>query len=171
MKDFNKRRSIRMYKDIPIEEEKLNMIIRNALIAPSSRGKRPWEFIVVSDKSTLENLSLAREHGSSFIKNAAVAIVVVVDYEKCDVWIEDASIAAYTVQLSAFNLGIESCWIQIREREHSHIESAEIYIKKILHVPENFKVECIIALGYSDEEKNAYTDADMDFSKIHNNKF
>lgn len=171
MIDFNKRRSIRKYKDIPIEKDKLDMIIKNALIAPSSRGRKPWQFIIVSDKHILEKLSSARMRSSTFIKDAAAAIIVLADYEKSDVWIEDASIAAYTIQLSSFYHGLGSCWVQIREREHSQSESAESYLKRILNIQEKFKVECIIALGYIDEEKNIYTDDDMDFSKIHYNYF
>lgn len=168
---MKKRRSIRKYKDEMVEKEKIDYILEHALIAPSSRSRKPWEFITVTDKSLLIELSQSRQHGSSFIKAAPLAIVVISDQEKCDVWIEDSTIAAYTIQLSAFSVGLGSCWVQVRDRIKTDIESTENFIKKILFIPDHYKVECIISLGYPDEEKEEYTKNDMDFSKVHTNRF
>jgi len=85
-------------------------------MAPSSRSRRPWEFIAVTDKEKLEKLSKIREHSSDFLAGAPLGIVVVANPKTCDVWIEDSSIAAIIIQLSAQSLGLGSCWIQVRER-------------------------------------------------------
>lgn len=169
--EFKKRRSIRKYKDILVEKEKIDNILEHALISPSSRSRKPWEFITVTDKSLLIELSQSRQHGSSFIKDAPLAMVIISDQEKCDVWIEDSAIAAYTIQLSAFSVGLGSCWVQVRDRMKTDIESTESFIKKVLSIPDGYKVECIISLGYADEEKEEYTKNDMDFSKVHTNGF
>jgi len=98
---LKKRRSIRKYINKKIEKEKVDMIIKSALMSPSSRGRRPWEFVLVEDRDLLEKLSNCREHGSQFLKEAALAVVVLADPDKCDVWIEDASIASLIIQLTA----------------------------------------------------------------------
>lgn len=165
------RRSIRKFKDIDIEEEKLDTIIKSALLSPSSKSRKPWEFIVVKDKKILENLSKCREHGSKFLKEAPIGIVVIADEEVCDVWIEDTSISSVLIQLAAHSLGLGSCWIQIRKRAYSEEESAGDYVKKALNIPKKYKVESIIAIGYSDEEKLPYDEKSLLYNKVHYNNY
>ena len=112
------RRSIRRFQDRPVEQEKIDILIEAMLRSPSSRGLSPWEFVVVTEKETLVRLSQAKSYGSSFLKNAPLAIVVCADPKKCDVWVEDCSIASILLHLAATDLGLGSCWIQIRLREH-----------------------------------------------------
>ena len=88
------RRSIRKYKSDAIEQEKVDSILRTALMSPASKRTNGWEFIVVDDKSLLKQLSECREHGSGFLADAPMAIVVTCDTQKSDVWFEDASIGA-----------------------------------------------------------------------------
>lgn len=82
------RRSIRKYQDKEVEKEKVHTILQNALLAPSSRARRPWEFIAVTDRDVLEKLSKIREHGSKHIAGAPLCIIVAADPEACDVWVE-----------------------------------------------------------------------------------
>ncbi|NLY43452.1 MAG: NAD(P)H nitroreductase [Clostridiaceae bacterium] len=165
------RRSIRKFQDKEIEKDKLDVILKSALLSPSSRSIRPWEFIAVTDKKLLEQLSRCREHSSQFLAGAPLGIVVLADSGACDVWIEDASIAAIIMQLTAKSLGLGSCWIQVRERFHSSGERAEDYIKRILNVPEKYRVECIIAVGYPAEDKKPYDEEGLLYQKIHYNQF
>ncbi len=165
------RRSIRKFQNREVEKEKLDTILKSALMSPSSRSRRPWEFIVVTDKDLLKKLSQCREHSSSFLAGAPLGIVVVADPEKCDVWIEDASIASIIIQLAAHSLGLGSCWIQVRERFRPHNVKAEEYIKDILGIPDKYNVECIVAVGYPAEDKPAYREEDLLYDKIHMNKW
>ncbi|SHE67408.1 nitroreductase family protein [Alkalibacter saccharofermentans] len=166
-KELKTYRSIRKYKDKPVEREKLDDIIKSALIAPSSRNRKPWEFILVQDKKVLNAISRCKPHGASFAKDAPAAVVVLADPKKCDVWVEDCSIAAYTIQLVARSLGLGSCWIQTRLREMDGDTGSEEYLKELLGIPEGFAVECVITIGYGDEIKPEYTEEDMDFGKVH----
>ncbi|KNY29288.1 nitroreductase family protein [Pseudobacteroides cellulosolvens] len=165
------RRSIRKFQDKEIEKEKVDTILKSALLSPSSRSRRPWEFIVVTDKVLLRKLSQCRDHSSAFLEGAPLGIVVIADSEACDIWIEDASIASIIIQLSAQSLHLGSCWIQVRDRNHSDNVTAESYIKEILNIPAKYSVECIIAIGYPAEEKKAYDLNDLPYKKIHNNSF
>ncbi|MDR5659652.1 nitroreductase family protein [Serpentinicella sp. ANB-PHB4] len=166
-----KRRSIRKYTEQKVEQEKVDQIMKAALLSPSSKSRRPWEFIVVTDEEIITQLSKAKAHGSTFLSGAPLAIVVLADEEKCDVWIEDTSIASTIIQLMAEHLGLGSCWIQIRMREHNHEISAEQYTREIFSLTENMRVESIIGLGYPNEEKAAYKEEDLDFTKIHVNTY
>lgn len=165
------RRSIRKYEGRPVEKEKVDEILKSMLLAPSSRSRRPWEFIVVTDKETLRELSLCRKGSSSFLADSPLAIVVLADKEACDVWIEDCSIAAIIAQLSAHSMGLGSCWIQIRERMKDEGTSAEAYIKEKLNVPAKYAVECIIAIGYPGEDKKSYEEGDLLYNKLHFEKY
>ncbi|WP_457576962.1 nitroreductase family protein, partial [Desulfomarina sp.] len=84
---LKKRRSIRRFQEKPVEKEKIDMLMEAALRSPSSRSLNPWEFVVVTDRSLLEELATSKPHGGSFIKNAPLAIVVCGDPGKSDVWV------------------------------------------------------------------------------------
>lgn len=166
-----KRRSIRKYKDMKVPKEKVDSLIKAALLSPSGKTMTPWEFIVVEDNETIKKLAKSKQHGSSFLEESPLAIVVAADNTKTDIWVEDASIAATIIQLEAEHLGLGSCWIQIRGRMHDESKSAENYIKELLEIPENYSVECMISIGYKDEEKKSYTEEDLKYEKIHREKF
>ncbi len=168
---LKKRRSIRKYKDREVEEEKVDSIVKAALLSPSSRGICPWEFIVVRDKALLKELSKCKEHSSNFLKDAPLGIVVLADSEKSDVWIEDASIASIIIQIEAEALGLGSCWIQIRNRMHDKDKTAEEYIRELLSIPNNMCVESIISLGYPDEDKAPHSLDDLHYDKVHSDRY
>ena len=73
------RRSIRRYEQRPVEDEKLKILLEAVLRSPSSMGNNPWEFIVVTDPSVIEDLSRSKPHGATFLKNAPLCIVVCAD--------------------------------------------------------------------------------------------
>lgn len=168
---LKQRRSIRKYEDRPVEQDKLDKILKAALLSPSSRGLKPWEFIVVTDKDLLKKLSKCKEHSAQFLENAPLGIVVIADPEKCDVWVEDASIASIIIQITAQSLGLGSCWIQIRKRMAPDNRKAEDYVKELLGIPEHYSVESIIAIGYPAEEKKPYSEDQLLYDKIHLNKY
>ena len=165
------RRSIRKYQAREVEKSKIEVILNSVLLSPTSKGKRPWEFIAITDKELLENLSKCREKSSIFLSEAALGIVVLADPEVSDVWIEDTSIAATIIELTAHSLDLGCCWIQIRKRFHSDNEKAEDYIKRILNIPDKYNIECIVSIGYPAEEKKAYDKDQLPYNKIHYNYF
>ena len=165
-----KRRSVRSFLNKPIEPDKLDQLLKILQYLPSSRSIFPLEFIVVVEKELLKQLSKSKDHGASFLENAAAAIVIIADAEKSDVWIEDASIAATFLMLQAIDLNLGTCWIQIRERQKASKSSEEI-VKKILNIHENHRVEAIIALGYPDQDKITPKLKNFDMSKIYFSQF
>lgn len=171
LETLRKRRSIRQFEDKPVEQEKIDYLVESMLRSPSSRSLNPWEFVVVQDKAVLEALSKAKPHGASFVKNASLAIVVCADPEKCDVWVEDCSIASIILHLAATDLGLGSCWVQIRLREHDSSMMAEEYVREQLGLPDNMVVESIVAIGYPKEEKGGHQKESLLYDRVHTEKF
>lgn len=170
LKLFKNRRSIRKYKDIAVSTDYIKQIIEGALISPTSRNRKPIEFIIVEDKKLLEELISCKKAGTEALKSCPLAIVVLGNKDKSDVWVEDGSIASTFIMIQAEALGLSSCWIQIKDRE-SHLGKSEDIVRSLLNIPENFGVLNIITLGYKAENKTSYTNKDMDFTKIHRNIF
>ncbi|ADY56342.1 nitroreductase [Syntrophobotulus glycolicus DSM 8271] len=164
------RRSIRKYQEIAVEQEKVDAIIKAALLAPSGNAIYPTRFFVVNDKELIVELAKAREVGSSFLKNAPLCIVVSADPQTTDAWIEDSSIAATYIQLSAQALGLGSCWVQVRNRKHSKEITSEDYVRKILNIPECLKLACIIGIGYPDEQKEPHADERLRRDHVYANR-
>ncbi|MCU0559125.1 MAG: nitroreductase family protein [Desulfobacterales bacterium] len=168
---IRKRRSIRKFKERPVEKEKLDLILEAALRSPSSRGNNPWHFVVVTDKAMLEALSRAKPHGASFLKDAPLGIAVCADAAKSDVWVEDASIAAIMIQLAAESLELGSCWIQFRERMHGQTRTAEDYVAERLGLAPGLKLLAVVAIGAPDEVKQARPASELLRERVHAGAF
>ncbi|MCF7885437.1 MAG: nitroreductase family protein [Candidatus Marinimicrobia bacterium] len=168
---LRKRRSIRQYKDAKIEETKVQILKEAALRAPSSRGRNPWRFLFVDNSELIEKLASSKKHGSNFLAAAPLAVVVCGDKDASDVWIEDCSIASIILQLTAQSLDLGSCWIQIRNRMHDQTTSSGDYIKNILNIPDKFRIESIIGIGYPDEKKEGIPNEELQSEKVFDNYF
>lgn len=165
------RRTIRKYKDEKVDDEIIEKIIRAGLTSPSGRNIKPWEIIVVKERELLSKLGGVRGGISGHMANAAFGIVIIADPSLTDIWIEDASIMTTIIQLAAESFGLGSCWIHARERFNSENKSVEDLIKEILNIPEIYRVESMLAIGYPDEKKEPYNEENLDYHKVHYNKF
>lgn len=148
-----KRRSIRRFNDELLQPEETEMILKAALLSPTSKNSHSWQFIVVDDKEMLEKLSRSKEHGSKFVADCALAVVVLGNPLVSDVWVEDVSIASIAMQLQAEDIGIGSCWVQIRKRQHNEQIPADDYIRNLLEIPMPYEVLSIIAFGKKEKER------------------
>lgn len=164
------RRTVRKFKEDKINRETIEKIIKAGLLAPSSKDKKPVEFVVVEDKETLMRLGQCKSKGAIGLDTAVCAIAVIADSNLSDVWIEDASIAAILLQLEAEALGLGSVWIQMRKRQSDYGES-EKEVRKVLNIPENYGVLSIVALGYKNEERIPYEENNLNMTKVHFEKF
>ena len=168
---LSSRRSIRNFEDRPVEKEKIDRLVEAALRAPSSRTLNPWEFIVVTDRELLAKMAACKPHGASFLKGAPLGLVVLADPERCDVWIEDCSIASIFIHLAAHSMGLGSCWIQVRKRMHAGEISAGHYIADLLEIPANLEVESIVAVGYPARELPGHKRSSLPDDKVHQEKY
>ena len=108
---------MRKFTEEELTQDEVVALLKAGLMSPTSKRSNSWQFIAVDDKLLLEKLSRCKPSGAAFVKDAALAIVVTADPMASDVWIEDASVAAIMIQLQAEDLGLGSCWVQVRERD------------------------------------------------------
>ena len=165
------RRSCRHFTDETIDKESIDYILKAALMSPSGHRLTPWEFVVVEDKETLKALSVSKAAGATLVEKAAAAIVVIADTTKSDVWIEDCSIASVNMQLAAEDLGLGSCWVQIRLRKDNEGNDANDKVKSLLGIPEQYSVLSIIALGHKEHESQSFDENNLKWNKIHRERF
>lgn len=165
------RRSTRVFKDTQLSPELVEMVMQAALMSPSSKRSNPWQFVLVDDTATLDTLSRCKKNGAQFLNKSPLAVVVLADPERSDVWIEDASIASLLIQLEAEDLGLGSCWIQVRERQTEEGDSSEAYVREALSIPENLRVLSIVAFGVKDEVRKPFDESRMQWEKVHLNTY
>ncbi|WP_319372101.1 nitroreductase family protein [uncultured Ilyobacter sp.] len=125
---------------------------------------------MVDDSKKLKRLSHAKPGGTKFVEDTPVAIVVLGD-EESDIWIEDCSIAMAFMQLEAKEMGIGACWVQINKRPSEDGRGAEALSKEIISTGKDRRVLAVLAMGYPDQERPAYIEEDMDFSKVYYNTY
>ena len=166
-----KRRSVKRFTSQQVEQEKIDAIIEAGLRSPSGKAARPWEFVVVKDKTLLEKLSVAKPSGAAFVKDAAVGIVVCGDPSKSHLWIEDCSIAAVSMQYAAHSMGLGSRWAHMRGNNYNDGTSSRDYIAGLLDLPDNLDIQCIVAIGYPGEEIVPYRKEDLAFDRVSYNRY
>lgn len=164
------RRSVRKYLKKDVEDERLNEILKAAMFAPTARGLRPWEFVVVKNDETKQQLSKATPF-AAFAKDAPLVIVICCDTNKGKRFKEDCSIAAENIYLEATNQGLGTCFIQVAEGTHADVGEPEDFVKKVLNIPEHFRVQCLMPIGYPEKQPEPHKDDELDRSKIHYEKF
>lgn len=165
------RRSMRKFKEEELTQEQVVALMKAALMAPSSKRSNAWQFIVVDDREKLKALSYCKEQASQFIADAALAVVVTADPLASDVWIEDTSIASVYLQLQAEDMGLGSCWVQVRERLSASGISTNEYVHDVLDIPLPLQVLSIIAIGHKAMERKPFDESHLQWEKIHLNKY
>lgn len=154
-----------------LTQEEVVALVKAALMSPSSKRSNCWQFIVVDDKELLKDLSHCKEQSAAFIADAALAIVVVADPLASDVWIEDASIASILIQLQAEDLGLGSCWVQIRERFTAAGVPSDEYVRNVLDIPLQLQVLSVLAIGHKGMERKPFDEEHLQWEKVHINKY
>lgn len=153
---LNRRRSTRKFLAGKVEHDKLQRIVDMALQAPSSRNTRSTRLVVVEEPELLEKMSQMRDYGSSFMKDAQAAIVVMGDKNATDLWLDNCAITATILQLAVVDEGLASCWVHVNDRpclkDEPEGAKADDYLRELLSLPENYGILCAVALGYSDFE-------------------
>ena len=162
-----RRRSHRKYSEEPVAEADLKKILRAALMSPSSKCRRDWQFIVVQDKEVIKQLAASKSAGSQFLEGTPLAIVVTGNEDTNDCWIEDASIAAITMQYQAEELGLGSCWIEIRGRATEAGQDAEDYIRQLMSLPQQMRVLCVVAIGHATDERRMQNEDKLKWENVH----
>ena len=137
------RRSIRNYKADEVPRETVERILEAGRAAPSADNEQPWHFIVVTEPEIKEKLS--KGSWNSFIRDSAFTLVgcaYVGDAYSRKWSTVDTAIALQNMVIAAWSLGIASCWVG---------DFVEAEVKRMLHVPEDWRIISLISFGYPDE--------------------
>ena len=136
------RRNVREFADREIPDADLDRVLEAGRIAPSSQNHQPWDFVVVTDREMLGELS-GVWRGGGHIAHAAAAIAVVIADEEEPRARErnrfDIGQATMQMMIVAADLGIGS--------GHSSVGDQDL-ARSVLHVPEQKLVAFVLDLGY-----------------------
>ena len=151
---INRRRSCRKFESRKVGREVIELLLKDALTAPSARNTRTTRFAVTEDPGMIEKLSQIRTSGSAFLKGAP-AVVAILAETTHDLWRENGAISATILQLSAEAHGLGSCWVHVHGRPRNNDDPggpcAEDYAREWLKIPDHLAILCLIALGYPAE--------------------
>lgn len=161
------RHSHRSFKDREVEEEKLEEILKAAAYSPSARHAYPWSLVVVRDEETRKKLSEVTPY-AGFIAESPVAVVVA--SEETNEWVEDCSIAAEHLQLEATEQGLGACWAHVREHKGKEGDAEET-VRELLSLPEDYRVLCMIAIGYPSKEKPPHSESELKEREIYEGEY
>jgi nitroreductase len=165
------RRSTRKFTDQLILPEEVELLLKAGLMSPSSKRSTPWQFVVVEDKEMLGKLSLSKPHGASFLEHCPLAIVVLANAMESEAWIEDAAIASLLIQLQAEDLGLGSCWCQIRGRQTTADTDSAEYVRDLLEIPYTLEVLSIIGVGHKAQANKPFDESRLQWEKVHLGSF
>lgn len=165
------RRSTRKFTAQSLSPEQVELILKSALMAPASKRSNSWQFVVVEEKEMLRQLSGCKKNGAAFLEGCSLAVVVLANVIESDVWVEDASIASIYMQLQAEDLGLGSCWCQIRNRVTEAETDANEYVRRLLDIPYQLDVLSIIGFGYKDQTRKPFDEAHLQWEKVHIGKY
>ena len=164
------RRSTRKFTERQLPADCVQKILQAALLAPTSKNGKSYEFVAAEDKNILERLSECKDSGCSFLEGCTLAVVVLGNKTMTDVWVEDATIAAAYMQLQAEDLDIGSCWCHVRNRYKGKTSSEE-YVRDLLEIPDHFGVLCIIGFGYKNQQHQPGNLSKLAWEKVHIGSF
>lgn len=149
---INDRRSIRKYRDTPVEWEKVSQVLDAARLAPSWKNMQCWRFLVLNSPTRKDALLAAfpdDNPGKKALAQAPLVIVVCADPAESGVengieyYIADTAIAFEHICLAAHGLGLGTCCMGWYD---------EAAVKRNLDIPDEIRVVGVTPLGYPDQE-------------------
>ena len=162
------RTSIRQFKAQPVEQDKVDILLKAAMAAPSALNLQPWHFIVINDKETIALLSGKQP------TSAPLMIAVCGDTDKTmlpdgstklpDFWVEDVSAATENLLLAAHALGLGAVWTGVYPAMDRTAEVANV-----LNCPQNIVPLAVVRVGYPDESpepKNKFKEENISYNKF-----
>ncbi len=162
------RTSIRKYKDQPVEQEKIDIMLKAAMAAPTAVNLQPWHFIVIDDKKTIEMLSGQQP------TNAPLLIAICGDTDKTtmpdgksklpDFWVQDVSAATENLLLAAHAQGLGAVWTGVYPAMERVADVANV-----LNCPNNIIPVAVVRVGYPDEApapKDKFKQENISYNKF-----
>lgn len=146
------RRTIREFTDEPVGDEQIDLMLKAAMAAPSAQDLRPWHFVAVRERKTLDKMAKVHKYAYA-LEDAPLAIVVCGDPEISERhWVEDTCTATQNILLAATAQSMGGIWISLYPKK-----KYQKYIRGLLDIPDKIGVLCILALGHPAKRKKAKT--------------
>ena len=162
LENIAERKSVRKYLNKSVEEDKIDAIVKAGMAAPSGMDRRPWEFVVVTDREALDSMA-AKLPYAKMLTNAPLAIVVCGDTTRSSYWYLDCSAATQNILLAAESLGLGAVWTAAYPYE----DRMQV-VRKYTALPENILPLCVIPFGYpatQQQPKQKYDEKKIHYEK------
>ena len=156
------RKSVRTYLDKPVESEKIETLLRAGMAAPSGMDRRPWELLVISDRSTLDSLAEGLPYGK-MLARAPMAIVVCGDTTKSSYWYLDCSAVTQNILLAAESLELGAVWTAA----YPYDDRMQV-VKRHTGLPDHIHPLAVVPVGYPEGEyppKDKYDEAKIHYDR------
>ncbi len=158
------RRSIRKYTAEPVSEEDIKTLLEAAMAAPSASNRKPWQFVVVTERQTLDALAEVHPHGKMLFE-ATLCIAVCGDLTTFErFWVQDCSAATENLLLAVTALGLGAVWLGVYPRE-DRVAS----VRQVLDLPETITPLNLVSIGHPAEEKEPRTQYDE--ARVHRERW
>jgi nitroreductase len=157
------RRSIRSYTDELVSERDIESLLQAGMAAPSGSNRKPWHFVVVTDRQLLRALAAAHPFGK-MIANAALGIAVCGDPSISEWWVQDCTAATENILIAISGLGLGGVWVGCHGRPER-----EQAVREVLGIPDRIGVLSLLSIGHPGEEKEARTQYDP--VRVHRNRW
>lgn len=154
------RRTIREFTDEAVSDKEVEGMLKAAMAAPSMEDLRPWHFVVVRKRKTLDKLAEVHKY-AYMLKEAPLAIVVCGDQKISERhWVEDTCVATQNLLLAASALGLGGVWISLYPKK-KHQKA----VRDLLDIPDRMGVLCAVAVGRPADKSKA--DSHYNASCVH----
>ena len=162
------RRSVRKFTPEKIDQPTLDLLLEAAMSAPSAGNQQPWQFMVITNRQTIESLSHTGPNSKPAL-GAPVLIVVLADTSReryKDYWPIDCSAATENLLLEATRLGLGSVWLGVHP-----VDDRKAYITNLFALPPHIIPFSIVCVGYPEEAPLVERPSRFDASRVHYNKW
>ncbi len=146
------RTSVRKFKQQPVEDDKIETLLRAGMAAPTSGDMQPWHFVVLKEKKDIEKYAASNKYHAEDIRKTPLFIFVCADTTRMtegqgrELWVQDLSAASENILLAAHAMGLGACWTTVYP-----IQKKVQGISRTLKLPANLIPFNGIIIGYPDE--------------------
>ncbi len=152
LRNIMSRTSVRKFKQQPVEDAKIEALLRAGMASPTSGDMQPWHFVVLKDKKDIEAYAASNKYHAEDIKKTPLFIFVCADTTRMtegqgrELWVQDLSAVSENILLAAHAMGLGACWTTIYP-----IQKKVNGISRTLKLPGNLIPLNGIIIGYPDE--------------------
>lgn len=152
LRNIMSRTSVRKFKQQPVEDAKIEALLRAGMASPTSGDMQPWHFVVLKDKKDIEAYAASNKYHAEDINKTPLFIFVCADTTRMtegqgrELWVQDLSAVSENILLAAHAMGLGACWTTIYP-----IQKKVNGISRTLKLPGNLIPLNGIIIGYPDE--------------------